>query len=213
MFWTMKPNFKILADKFSVLNEQDNKAFISFYKNNENEIENLKDFDTDEELYLSAVINHTYGRSLLYEIKDYEKAERYLEISRSLILNNKSKFNLDLTQDIWYLQTLQHLLKISRILKNYNKSRELLKELKLIDSENVNDYRLEAKEINRIKNYKFFTILVYGGMGLIVISIIFKFLSSTTLELVGRIGMIVGLVGLIGGYLNKDRKKNKVYNK
>jgi hypothetical protein len=64
-FWAMKTNFKILSDKFSILNEQDNKDFILFYENNEREIEDLKDFETDEELYLSAVINHTYGRSLI----------------------------------------------------------------------------------------------------------------------------------------------------
>ena len=101
-FWTMKTNFKILADKFSILNEQDNNDFISFYKNNEREIEDLNDFETDEELYLSAVINHTYGRSLLYEAKDYQMAEKHLDIARSLILNNKKKFNLELKEDAWY---------------------------------------------------------------------------------------------------------------
>src|SRR5688572_33408490 len=136
LFRTMKTNFKILADKFSVLNEQDNKDFISFYGNNETEIKDLNDFETEEELYLSAVIHHTYGRSLLYVNKDYKKAERHLDIARSLILNSKDKFNLELKEDVWYLQTLQHLLKISLDTKSHSKSKEFLRELKLIDSEN-----------------------------------------------------------------------------
>lgn len=200
----MKTNFKILADKFSILNEQDNKDFISFYKSNEREIEDLNDFETDEELYLSAVINHTYGRSLLYDTKDYQMAEKHLDIARSLILNNKEKFNLELKEDVWYLQTLQHLLKISLDSKNYDKSKELLRELMIIDSGNTNEYQLEEKEINRIRKYKFFMILVYCGMGLIAISIISRFLSLTSFGLVGRLGTLVGLAGLIGGYFNKD---------
>jgi hypothetical protein len=203
----MKTNFKILADKFSVINEQDNKSFISFYKKNESEIENLKDFDTDEELYLSAVINHTYGRSLLYEDKDYGKAERHLGIARSLILNNKTKFNLELTNDIWYIQTLQHLLKISIDSQNYDKSRELLKELKLIDSENENKYQLEEKEISRIKRYKIFMILIYFGMGLTITSMIYRFVTSTSMGLIGGFGTIVGLIGIIGAYFSRDSEK------
>jgi hypothetical protein len=203
----MKTNFKTLADKFSVLNEQDNKDFISFYGNNETEIKDLNDFETEEELYLSAVIHHTYGRSLLYVNKDYKKAERHLDIARSLILNSKDKFNLELKEDVWYLQTLQHLLKISLHTKSHNKSKEFLRELKLIDSENASEYQLEEKEINRIKKYKFFMILIYCGMGLIAISSISRFLFSTNIGLVGRLGAIVGLVGLIGGYFNKDSVK------
>lgn len=205
----MNTNFEILADKFSVLNEQDNKSFISFYEENENEIQNLIDFETEEELYLPVVINHTYGRSLLYEIQDYNKAEKHLDIARSLILNNKSKFNLELEDDIWYRQTLQHLLKISVDSKSHNKSRELLGELKFIDSEHANEYQLKGKELDRIRNYNLFMILIYCGMGLIAISMIARFFYSTSFGLIGRLGTIVGLIGIIGSYFNYSVKKHK----
>ena len=203
----MRTNFKILADKFSILNEQDSKDFVSFYKNNESEIEDLNDFETDEELYLSAVINHTYGRSLLYETKDYQMAEKHLDIARSLILNNKSKFNLELKEDIWYLQTLQHLLKISLDSKNYDKSTGLLKELKLIDSEIANEYQLDEKEINRVRRYKVFMILIYCGMGLIITSMIYRFVTSTNMGLIDKLGTVVGHIGIIGGYVNRNSVK------
>ncbi|NBW35651.1 MAG: hypothetical protein EBR30_11675 [Cytophagia bacterium] len=205
----MKNNFKILADKFSTLNEQDNKDFISFYKNNETEIEDLNDFESDEELYLSAVINHTYGRSLLYETKDYKKAERHLDIARSLILNNSSKFNLKLKDDVWYLQTLQHLLTISLYSNNYNKSAGLLRELKLIDSDNPIKYQPEEKELNRIRRYKVFMMLIYFGMGLIITSMIYRFVTSTSMELIDILGIVVGIIGIIGGYANKNRVKKQ----
>ncbi|MBX2969297.1 MAG: hypothetical protein KF803_07990 [Cyclobacteriaceae bacterium] len=203
----MRANFKELSDKFSNLNERDNEDFISFYGNYKNEILKLSDFDTDEELYLMVVINHTYGRSLLYGSKNYEKAEEYLEVARSLILNNRVKFSLDLTDDIWYLQTLQHLLKISLDLKNYNKSKELLKELKLIDNENVSEYNMEEKEINRIRRYKIFEMLIYCGMGLIAISMTYKFVTSVSMVFIDSLGIAIGLIGIIGGYFNKDSLK------
>jgi uncharacterized membrane protein len=205
----MKNNFKILADKFSILNEQDNKDFISFYKNNENEIKDLNDFESDEELYLSAVINHTYGRSLLYETKDYKKAERHLDIARSLILNNKSKFNLKLKEDVWYLQTLQHLLTISLYSNNYYKSAGLIRELKLIDSENAIEYQPKEKELNRIRRYKVFMMLIYFGMGLIITSMIYRFVTSTSMELIDILGIVVGIIGIIGGYASKDSVKKQ----
>jgi hypothetical protein len=203
----MRTNFKILADKFSTLNGQDNKDFISFYRNNKNEIEDLKVFETEEELYLSAVIHHTYGRSLLYETKDYRTAEMHLDIARSLIVNNRTKFNLELTEDIWYLQTLQHLLTISIASKSYSKSKELLRELKRIDSENENEYQLEEKKIDRIKRYRIFMILTYCGMGLIVAAMIYRSLTSTSMGMIDRVGELVGLIGIIGVYLNRDTVK------
>ncbi|HYI76989.1 MAG TPA: hypothetical protein VEW65_05170 [Chryseolinea sp.] len=203
----MKENFKILADKFSVLNVQDNKDFILFYNKNKNEIEGLKDFQTDEELYLAAVINHTYGRSLLYESKDYKNAERHLDIARSMILSYKNKFSITLKEDVWYVQTLRHLLIVSLDSKNYRKAKDMLKELKFIDGENTNEYSLEEKEISRIEKYRLLMLLAYCGMGLIVISIIYRFVLETSLGSVGRIGTIVALIGLVGGYFYKDSVK------
>ena len=211
----MRTNFKILADKFSVLSDQNSKEFISFYQNNKHEIENLRDFETDEELYLSVVINHTYGRSLLYEIKDYKSAERHLEISRSLIVNNKIKFDLDLTVDVWYLQTLQHLVKISFHRMTRNKSKELLRELAQIDPENANEYQLEEKEIDRLKRYKIFMILIYGGIALVLCSIGYLYVTSSGIGYLDRVGTVIGLIGIVGSYLNrnslKDTTDNKIY--
>lgn len=208
-FGRMKNNFKILADKFLNLDRKDNKDFISFYQNNQREIEGLNDFETEEELYLSVVINHTYGRSLLYETKDYRKSQKYLDFARSLILSNKRKFKLELKEDIWYLQTLQHLLKISLDSKNYGKSIRLLKELKLIDPENANEYQLEEKELNRNRRYKVFMILIYFGIGLIMTSMIYRFITSTSMGLIDRFGTVVGLVGVIGGYFSRNSVKKQ----
>jgi hypothetical protein len=121
-----------------------------------------------------------------------------------LIADNKSKFKLELKEDVWYLQTLQHLLKISLDSKSYDKSRALLRELEFIDSENANDYELEEKEINRIKRYKIFLILIYCGMGLLITSMIYRFVTSTNMGLTDGLGTVIGLIGIIGAYFNKD---------
>jgi len=203
----MKTNFNILADKFSVLNEQETKDFISFYEKNQREIEGLKDFETEEELYLSAVINHTYGRSLLYEVRDREKAARYLEMARSLILSHKTKFNLALNEDIWYLQTLQHLLRISLDSGKDDQSKKLLQELTLIDPENKNEYQRAEQEINRAKRYKIFMALLFCGMGLTLVSMVYRFVTSTTMGPIDRVGTAIGLLGIIGAYIHRKIDK------
>jgi hypothetical protein len=195
----------MLADRFSTLIEQNNREFITFYEVNKSEIGNLKDFATDEELYLSAVINHTYGRSLLYENKDYRGAEKHLDIARSLILNYKDKFEIELTEDIWYLQTLQHLLKASVSGKKYKRAQALVKELKIIDIQNLSRYCLEEKEINRTKTHAAFRILAYGGITLLASSVTYSFVFETTPGYIASIGTITDLIGLAGQYYYRDK--------
>jgi hypothetical protein len=199
----MKPSFKILADQFSTLNEQDNKAFISFYVTHKQEIESLQHIETEEELYLLIVINHVYGRSLLYETREYKEAEKYLEISKQLILQNRDTFDIELQNDVWYLQTLLHLLRATFQLKEYEKSREFLKELKNLDKENPEKYAFAEKELSRIKKNKFFTILIYCGLALMAISVTARLLSLTDSELMGRLGTLAGLIGLTGSYFTR----------
>lgn len=153
LFRIMRANFQSLAEKFSTLDERDNRAFISFYEQNTDEIRDLKDFETDEELYLAVVTNHTYGRSQLYENKNLAKAEEFLNIAKTLVLEHKDEFEIELNKDIWYLQTLQHLLTTHLTAKNRNKALRTLEDLKLIDEDNRPYYELEKKEIRRIKKY------------------------------------------------------------
>jgi len=208
----MRTNFQSLADKFSNLNERDNKAFISFYEQNIDDIKDLKDFETDEELYLAVVANHTYGRSELYENKNLEKAERFLNISRALILEHKDKFELELNEDIWYLQTLQHLLTTHLTAKNHNKALATLKDLKVIDEDNREYYELEEREVRRIQRFKILMTMVYMGLGLFTISIAYRFVTDKPLWYVGRIGQVFGLGGLIGAYFFKNSEKSTAPN-
>jgi len=208
----MRENFQSLADKFATLNEGDNKDFISFYERNEDDIMNLKNFETDEELYLAVVTNHTYGRSQLYEIKDLNKAEQFLNIARALILEHKDRFRLELNEDIWYLQTLQHLFTIHLTAKNNTKALRILKDLKAIDEENQQYYELEEKEIRRIQKYKNLMTLAYTGLGLLAISAVYRFVADRQLWYVGRIGIVFGLVGLAGAYFFKDSVKSTANN-
>jgi hypothetical protein len=208
----MRSNFQSLADKFSALNERDNKAFISFYEQNTDDIKNLRDFETDEELYLAVVTNHTYGRSQLYENKNLEKAEQFLNFSRSLFLGHREKFKIELNEDIWYLQTLQHLLTTHLIAKNRSKALKILQELKVIDEENRQYYELEEKEIRRIQKYKMLMALVYTGLGLLAIATAYRFVTDKPLWFIGRIGQVLGLLGLIGAYFFKDSVKSKAPN-
>lgn len=206
----MKTNFKILSDEFSALNEQDNQSYIDFYRKNEREIGQLTSFETDEELYLAAVIHHTYGRSLLYNNKDYRNADRHLDIARSLMLNNKARFNLEFPENIWYLQTLLHLVKSSVELKNYTRSNELLSELMLIDSDNSVEYQRAREKIAARKWSGISMMLVYVGIGLLITSIIGKFLFQANTALIDNLGTCIGLVGLAGAYWNREgRKKYK----
>jgi len=204
----MRANFQSLADKFSTLSEQDNKVFISFYEQNTDDIMNLKDFETEEELYLAVVTNHTYGRSQLYQNKNLEKAEQFLNISRTLILDHKEKFEIELTEDIWYLQTLQHLLTTHLTSKNRKKALRTLEDLKVIDEDNRQYYDLEEKEIRRIQRYKILMTIAYTGIGLLVISTMYRFVTDKPLWYIGRIGTIFGLCGLIGAYFFKDSIKS-----
>lgn len=208
----MRANFQSLADKYSALNERDNRAFISFYEQNTDEIKNLKDFETDEELYLVVVTNHTYGRSQLYENKNLEKAEQFLNISRTLVLENKDKFKIELNEDIWYLQTLQHLLTTHLTAKNRNKALKTLEDLKTIDEDNRQYYELEEKEITRIQKYKILMTIAYTGLGLLVISITYRFITDKPLWYVGRIGQVLGLCGLVGAYFFKNGVKRTAPN-
>jgi hypothetical protein len=208
----MRANFQSLADKYSALNERDNKAFISFYEQNTDEIKNLRDFETDEELYLAVVTNHTYGRSQLYENKNLEKAEQFLNLSRTLILEHKDKFGIELMEDIWYLQTLQHLLTTHLTARNRNKALRVLEDLKVIDEENRQYYELEEKEIRRIQKYKMLMALVYTGLGLLAISTAYRFVTNKLLWFIGRIGQVLGLCGLIGAYFFKDSVKSTAPN-
>jgi hypothetical protein len=208
----MRENFQSLADKYSALNERDNKAFILFYEQNTDEIKNLKDFETDEELYLAVVTNHTYGRSQLYENKNFEKAEQFLNISRTLVLENKDKFKIELNEDIWYLQTLQHLLIIHLTAKNRNKALATLEDLKVIDEDNRLYYELEEKEIRRIQKYKILMTIAYIGLGLLVISTLYRFVTDRPLWYVGRIGQVFGLGGFIGAYFFKNSVKSTAPN-
>lgn len=203
----MRTHFKILADKFSVLNEQDNKEFITFYEANRNEIAGLTDFETDEELYLSAVINHTYGRSLLYQKKDHDNAQKHLDIARSLILKHKDEFEIELKEDIWYLQTLQHLLKASLERKDYKRAKSLIQELKIIDIENIARYCLKETEITRIGKHAVFVRLTYGGVALLASSVAYGFLNNITFGYIDSIGVVATLVGLVGQFCYRGSTK------
>jgi hypothetical protein len=208
----MRTNFQSLADKFSTLSERDNKAFISFYEQNTGDIKDLKEFETEEELYLAVVTNHTYGRSQLYENKNLEKAEQFLNVSRTLILDHKDKFNIELNEDIWYLQTLQHLLTTHLTAKNRNKALKTLEDLKTIDEENRQYYELEEKEIKRIQKYRILMTIGYTGLGLVVISMTYRFIMDKPLWHIGRIGQVLGLCGLAGAYFFKDSVKSTAPN-
>lgn len=204
----MRANFQSLAEKFSTLDERDNRAFISFYEENTAEISNLKDFETDEELYLAVVTNHTYGRSQLYEHRNLAKAEHFLNIARTLVLEHKAKFDIKLDEDIWYLQTLQHLLTTYLAAKHRSKALRILEDLKLIDEDNRAYYEQEEKEIRRIRKYKTLMTLAYTGLGLLAISATYRFIADKPLWYVGRIGQVLGVCGLVGAYFFKDSVKS-----
>lgn len=209
----MRSNFKSLADKFSSTNVGDNKDFLSFYETNEDEIKNLNNFETDEELYLAVVIYHTYGRSLLYELHDFKKAEQFLNISRNLVLQYKGKFEIDLAGDVWYVQTLQHLLTVYSSTKNRYKALSVIGELKKIDGDNRPYYELEEKEIKRIRRYKTFMATAYFGMSVIAISISYRFLTETSLWYFGGIGQLLAIGGVAGAYFFKESVKSTALNR
>ncbi|NBP68882.1 MAG: hypothetical protein EBU52_09065, partial [Cytophagia bacterium] len=70
-------------------------------------------------------------------------------------------------------------------------------------------YQPEEKELNRIRRYKVFMMLIYFGMGLIITSMIYRFVTSTSMELIDILGIVVGIIGIIGGYANKNRVKKQ----
>lgn len=185
----------------------------SFYDINHNEIENLNDFESEEELYLVVVINHTYGRSQLYGLKDFKRAERFLNISKDLVLQYKDRYQIELSDDVWYIQSLQHLLTICLTTKDRVKTPKIISELKSIDEGNQSDYEREEKEIKRIQKYQMLMATAYLGMGLILLSIIYSFFTESSFWYFGRIGQLLALVGLAGAYFFKDRTKDSVLKK
>jgi len=161
---------------------------------------------------LAVVTNHTYGRSQLYENKNLETAEQFLNISRNLILDHKDKFKIELNEDVWYLQTLQHLLTIYLTKKKRSKALRILEHLKVIDEDNQQYYKLEEKEIKRIQKYKVLMSIAYFGLGLLAISTIYKFVEDKPLWYLGRIGQMLGLFGFGGAYFFKDSVKSTAPN-
>jgi hypothetical protein len=196
----MRKNFKSLSDKFSTLNAGDGKDFLSFYEINIREIEGLSDFESDEELYLAVVINHTYGRSQLYERKDYRKAEQFLCVAKTLLLEHKDKFDIELKEDIWYQETLQHLSKTYLTKRNGSKALKILTELTMIDEGNKSSYALAIKEIKRVRKHEILVAIAYIGIALVTISVGYRFIMDAQLWHVGHIGESLTLIGLVGAY-------------
>ena len=137
-----------------------------------------------------------------------EKAEHFLNIARTLVLENKDKFKIELSGDIWYLQTLQHLLTTHLTAKNRNKALTTLKDLKVIDEDNRLYYELEEKEIRRIQKFKMLMTIAYIGLGLLVISVAYRSVTDRPLWYVGRIGQVFGLGGFMGAYFFKNSVKS-----
>src|SRR6185369_7952531 len=144
----------------------------------------------------------------LYENKNLEKAEQFLNTSRTLVLENKDKFKIELNKDIWYLQTLQHLLTPHQTAKDRNKALTTLEDLKVIDEDNRLYYELEEKEIRRIQKFKILMTMAYFGLGLLAISVVYRFVADKPLWYVGQIGEVFGLGGFIGAYFFKNSVKS-----
>ena len=196
---SMRKEFQELSDKFSTIDENNQVQFIKFYEDNRSSIETLTDFQDESEIQLALVIQHTVGRSELYVNSNYEKAYRHLGNSLKLLLQYKSQFNYELEDDIWYLQTLQHLQLATYKLGRLNISLGLTNKLILIDTESKDVHVKSRKKIYCDLLSLYSKYIIYFGLTLILLELVVirNFLDQYSNRL-HHVGLAFSLLGFVG---------------